>query len=167
MRILIDLVRSPEILNPKAKVVVGRILAISPAFNAKYMVHIENIVMCAMAPFVLLAGEYCIRRSARPRGLYRMRRQTLLSLRSLRQYWRQRQLPLSRIYYTGMMKTRRGLASYERMRSLSYSATTGDMQALWRTHSVRHHTTARIGRLACAIIDLQALCPLLARQVSM
>ena len=113
-----DIVRSPEIFNPKAKVVVGRILAISSAFNAKDVVHIESIVMFAMAPFVLLAGEYCIRRSARPRGLYRMSRQTLLSLRSLRQYWRQRQLLLSRIYYTGMMKTRLGLVSYERMLSL-------------------------------------------------
>ena len=162
-----DSVRSPEILNPKAKVVVGRILAISSAFNAKDMVPIENIVMFAMAPFVLLAGEYCIRRSARLRGLYRMRRQTLLSLGNLRQYWRQRQLPLSRIYYTGMMKTRHGLVSYERILSLSCSATMGDMQALWRTHSVRHRTTAQIGRLACAIVDLQALYPLLARQVSM
>ena len=113
-----DIVRTPEILEPEAKIVVGRILAISSAFNAKDMVHIESIVMFAMAPFVLLAGEYCIKRSVRLRGLYRMKRQTLLSLRSLRQYWKQRQLPLSRIYCTRMMKTQHGLVSYERTLSL-------------------------------------------------
>ena len=121
--------RSLEILKPKVKKVVGRIPAISSASNAKDVVQIENTVTFAMAPSALPAGEYCTRRSGRLRGLYRTRRQILLSLRRSRQFWRPRQVPLSRTCSTRTMKTRHGLVSYERSLSFPHSATMGGMPA--------------------------------------
>ena len=162
-----------EILKAKARAQaqapVARVPAINFATNAKDMVRIERTVTSANVFYVLAVGEhkYLTRSRRRLRGLFRMRRPTIVPPRRSRQSWRPRQLLLSRTPYTRTTKTLHGSVLYERMLSFPRSAIMGGMPVYWRTPSAHHHITAQSGQSVYATIDIQVLYHLLARQVSM